>query len=110
LERQRFWNELRRRVDKETADKIVTEPSIEKSIALLRSFVAEPMRFGALFLVGDAAHIVTPTGAKGLNLAMSDVLMLSQAFNNFYIEKSEAGIDGYLNRALQRMWKAERFS
>jgi p-hydroxybenzoate 3-monooxygenase len=107
---ERFWNELKLRVDKETADKIITGPSIEKSIAPLRSFVAEPMRFGSLFLAGDAAHIVPPTGAKGLNLAMSDVRMLAQAFENFYIEKSEAGIDGYSNRALQRVWKVERFS
>jgi p-hydroxybenzoate 3-monooxygenase len=107
---ERFWNELKLRVDQETADKIITGPSIEKSIAPLRSFVAEPMRFGTLFLAGDAAHIVPPTGAKGLNLAMSDVRMLSQAFANFYTEKSEAGIDGYSNRALQRVWKVERFS
>jgi p-hydroxybenzoate 3-monooxygenase len=107
---ERFWNELKLRVDEETADKMITGPSIEKSIAPLRSFVAEPMRFGSLFLAGDAAHIVPPTGAKGLNLAMSDVRMLSQAFANFYTEKSEAGIDGYSNRALQRVWKVERFS
>jgi p-hydroxybenzoate 3-monooxygenase len=107
---ERFWNELKLRVDEETADKMITGPSIEKSIAPLRSFVAEPMRFGSLFLAGDAAHIVPPTGAKGLNLAMSDVRMLSQAFTNFYSEKSEAGIDGYSNRALQRVWKVERFS
>jgi p-hydroxybenzoate 3-monooxygenase len=106
----RFWDELRRRVDPETAEKIITGPSIEKSIAPLRSFVAEPMRFGSLFLAGDAAHIVPPTGAKGLNLAMSDVRMLSDALKDFYIEKSEAGIDGYSNRALNRIWQVERFS
>jgi p-hydroxybenzoate 3-monooxygenase len=107
---ERFWDELKRRLDEETADNIITGPSIEKSIAPLRSFVAEPMRFGSLFLAGDAAHIVPPTGAKGLNLAMSDVRMLSQAFRDFYIEKSESGIDGYSNRALQRIWRVERFS
>jgi p-hydroxybenzoate 3-monooxygenase len=106
----RFWDELKKRVDEETADRIITGPSIEKSIAPLRSFVSEPMRFGTLFLAGDAAHIVPPTGAKGLNLAMSDVRMLSQAFQDFYIEKSESGIDGYSNRALQRIWRVERFS
>jgi p-hydroxybenzoate 3-monooxygenase len=107
---QRFWDELRRRVDPETADKMVTGPSIEKSIAPLRSFVAEPMRFGSLFLAGDAAHIVPPTGAKGLNLAISDVRMLSEAFVDFYIEKSQAGVDDYSNRALSRVWRVERFS
>jgi p-hydroxybenzoate 3-monooxygenase len=106
----RFWDELRKRVDAETAEKIITGPSIEKSIAPLRSFVAEPMRFGSLFLAGDAAHIVPPTGAKGLNLAMSDVRMLSEAFKDFYLEKSNAGIDGYSERALKRVWKVERFS
>ena len=105
-----FWDELRARLDPELAERIVTGPSIEKSIAPLRSFVAEPMRFGRLFLAGDAAHIVPPTGAKGLNLAASDVKYLSDAFINFYIEKSNAGIDGYSKRALARVWKAERFS
>ena len=106
----RFWDELRRRVDPETAERIVTGPSIEKSIAPLRSFVAEPMRFGRLFLAGDAAHIVPPTGAKGLNLAASDVKYLSQAFIDFYGDRSEAGIDHYSARCLSRVWKAERFS
>ncbi len=106
----RFWDELRRRVDPETAEKIITGPSIEKSIAPLRSFVAEPMRFGSLFLAGDAAHIVPPTGAKGLNLAMSDVRMLSQAFQAYYLEKTETGVNGYSQRALQRIWQIERFS
>ena len=105
-----FWDELRLRVDPELADRITTGPSIEKSIAPLRSFVAEPMRFGRLFLAGDAAHIVPPTGAKGLNLAASDVKYLSDAFMDFYLEKSSAGIDGYSERALTRIWKAERFS
>ncbi|RYX94984.1 MAG: 4-hydroxybenzoate 3-monooxygenase [Comamonadaceae bacterium] len=106
----RFWDELRRRVDPDTASRIITGPSIEKSIAPLRSFVAEPMRFGRLFLAGDAAHIVPPTGAKGLNLAASDVKYLSQAFIDFYREKSGAGIDHYSALCLARVWKAERFS
>jgi p-hydroxybenzoate 3-monooxygenase len=107
---QRFWDELRRRLDPDLAARVVTGPSIEKSIAPLRSFVAEPMRFGRMFLAGDAAHIVPPTGAKGLNLAASDVHYLSQAFREFYGEKSSAGIDLYSARALARVWKAVRFS
>jgi p-hydroxybenzoate 3-monooxygenase len=106
----RFWDELKRRVDPDLAGRIVTGPSIEKSIAPLRSFVAEPMRFGRLFLAGDAAHIVPPTGAKGLNLAASDVKYLSSAFVEHYRERSSAGIDHYSDRALRRVWKAERFS
>ena len=107
---QRFWDELRRRLDDEAADRLVTGPSIEKSIAPLRSFVAEPMRHGRLFLAGDAAHIVPPTGAKGLNLAASDVHYLSEAFIEFYRAGSSAGIDGYSQRCLRRVWKAVRFS
>jgi p-hydroxybenzoate 3-monooxygenase len=107
---QRFWDELRLRVDPETADGIITGPSIEKSIAPLRSFVVEPIRFGRLFLAGDAAHIVPPTGAKGLNLAISDVRMLAQALSEYYLDKSEAGVDGYSQRALARIWQVERFS
>ena len=91
-------------------ERLVTGPSIEKSIAPLRSFVAEPMRFGRLFLAGDAAHIVPPTGAKGLNLAASDVRYLSQALVEHYAEKSDAGLEHYSARALARVWKAERFS
>ena len=106
----RFWDELRRRVDAETAERLVTGPSIEKSIAPLRSFVAEPLRFGRLFLAGDAAHIVPPTGAKGLNLALNDVGCLADALIEFYGERSEAGIDHYSDRVLKRVWKAERFS
>lgn len=107
---ERFWDELRRRLDPELASKIVTGPSIEKSIAPLRSFVAEPMRFGRLFLAGDAAHIVPPTGAKGLNLAATDVKYLSGAFIEYFKEKSPAGVDTYSDRCLRRVWKAERFS
>ena len=106
----RFWDELRRRIDPELAAKIVTGPSIEKSIAPLRSFVAEPMRFGSLFLAGDASHIVPPTGAKGLNLAASDVKMLSGGLIQHYQDKSSHGLDSYSERALRRIWKAERFS
>ncbi|MEO7761953.1 MAG: 4-hydroxybenzoate 3-monooxygenase [Casimicrobiaceae bacterium] len=105
-----FWDELRRRLDPEAAESMITGPSIEKSIAPLRSFVAEPMRFGRLFLAGDAAHIVPPTGAKGLNLAASDVRYLSRALIDFYRERSSAGIDGYSQTCLRRVWKAERFS
>ncbi|WP_230530945.1 4-hydroxybenzoate 3-monooxygenase [Microvirga roseola] len=106
----RFWDELRRRVDGETAESLMTGPSIEKSIAPLRSFVAEPLRFGRLFLAGDAAHIVPPTGAKGLNLAATDVGVLAEALVEFYAERSSAGIDFYSARVLSRVWKAERFS
>ena len=106
----RFWDELKRRLDREAVDNLVTGPSIEKSIAPLRSFVAEPMRFGRMFLAGDAAHIVPPTGAKGLNLAASDVHYLSHALREFYAEKSSAGIDAYSSTALARVWKAVRFS
>jgi len=106
----RFWDELKRRLDPAAVAKLVTGPSIEKSIAPLRSFVAEPMRFGTMFLAGDAAHIVPPTGAKGLNLAASDVHYLSRAFRDYYDEKSSAGIDGYSSMALARVWKAVRFS
>src|SRR5690606_15310885 len=93
-----------------TAAEVQTGPSIEKSIAPLRSFVAEPLRFGKLFLAGDAAHIVPPTGAKGLNLAMSDVGVLADALIEHYAERSAAGIDAYSTRVLGRIWKAERFS
>jgi len=107
---ERFWDELKRRLDPDMASRIVTGPSIEKSIAPLRSFVAEPLRFGRLFLAGDAAHIVPPTGAKGLNLAASDVKYLSGGLIEYYQEKSSAGIDSYSERALRRIWRAERFS
>ncbi|WP_025595014.1 4-hydroxybenzoate 3-monooxygenase [Agrobacterium tumefaciens] len=107
---ERFWDEIRRRLPENHADALVTGPSFEKSIAPLRSFVCEPMRFGRLFLAGDAAHIVPPTGAKGLNLAASDVHYLSEALIEFYREGSEAGIDSYSQKALSRVWKAVRFS
>jgi p-hydroxybenzoate 3-monooxygenase len=107
---ERFWDELRRRLDQKAADTIITGPSIEKSIAPLRSFVAEPMRFGRMFLVGDAAHIVPPTGAKGLNLAASDAHYLACALREYYDEKSSDGIDHYSSTALTRVWKAVRFS
>jgi p-hydroxybenzoate 3-monooxygenase len=107
---ERFWEELRLRLDDEARRALVTGPSLEKSIAPLRSFVAEPMRFGQLLLAGDASHIVPPTGAKGLNLAASDVYYLSQALAEFYRQKSTAGLDHYSARALARVWKAERFS
>lgn len=105
-----FWDELRRRLDRDAAQMMVIGASIEKSIAPLRSFVAEPMRFGRLFLAGDAAHIVPPTGAKGLNLAASDVRYLSRALIEALTERSNAGIDHYSEICLRRVWKAERFS
>ena len=105
-----FWDELRRRLPPEVADNVTTGPSLEKSIAPLRSFVAEPMRFGRLFLAGDAAHIVPPTGAKGLNLAASDVGYLAAALREHYAERCDAGIAAYSDRCLRRVWKAERFS
>ncbi len=107
---QRFWDELSERLDDESRQHLVTGPSIEKSIAPLRSFVTEPMRFGKMFLAGDAAHIVPPTGAKGLNLAASDIAYLSSALIEFYTEASEQGIEQYSEKCLQRVWKAERFS
>ncbi|MBO9629412.1 MAG: 4-hydroxybenzoate 3-monooxygenase [Shinella sp.] len=106
----RFWDELRRRLPAHHAAAMVTGPSFEKSIAPLRSFVAEPMRFGRLFLVGDAAHIVPPTGAKGLNLAASDVHYLASGLIEHYEDRSNAGLDAYSHKALARVWKAVRFS
>ena len=105
-----FWQELRLRLDDAGRARLVTGPSLEKSIAPLRSFVSEPMRFGRMFLAGDAAHIVPPTGAKGLNLAATDVKYLSAALIEFYREKTDAGIDNYSARCLRRVWRAERFS
>jgi p-hydroxybenzoate 3-monooxygenase len=105
-----FWEELKRRLDPRAAADLVTGPSIEKSIAPLRSFVAEPMRFGRLFLAGDAAHIVPPTGAKGLNLAASDVRYLFDGLVEHYRTGRSTGLDAYSERALKRVWMAERFS
>jgi p-hydroxybenzoate 3-monooxygenase len=105
-----FWAELRLRLDDEGRERLVTGPSLEKSIAPLRSFVSEPLRFGRLFLAGDAGHIVPPTGAKGLNLAATDVKYLASAFVEHYRERSDAGIDHYSERSLRRVWRAERFS
>lgn len=106
----RFWDELRRRLDRAAAAALVTGPSIEKSIAQLRSFVAEPMRFGRLFLAGDAAHIVPPTGAKGLNLAVADVRALARALVEIYAGASTSALDAYSQTCLNRVWKAQRFS
>jgi len=107
---ERFWAELKRRLDARVAERLVTGISIEKSIAPLRSFVVEPMRFGRLFLAGDAAHIVPPTGAKGLNLAASDVRYLSRALIGFYRNGDAGELDRYSERCLRRVWLAERFS
>ena len=107
---ERFWKELTRRLPREAAERLQTGAAIEKSIAPLRSFVAEPLRFGRLFLAGDAGHIVPPTGAKGLNLAASDVHYLAEALISHYLERDKTGLDGYSARALARVWKAERFS
>jgi p-hydroxybenzoate 3-monooxygenase len=107
---QAFWDELRLRLDPEAREHLVTGPSIEKSIAPLRSFVTEPLRFGRMFLAGDAGHIVPPTGAKGLNLAATDVKYLLNGLVEYYQDKSEAGIDRYSELALKRIWRAERFS
>jgi p-hydroxybenzoate 3-monooxygenase len=105
-----FWDELRKRLPLEVADAVTTGPSLEKSVAILRSFVAEPLRLGSLFLCGDAGHIVPPTGAKGLNLAVSDVFYLCEALSEHYADKSDAGLRAYSSRALARVWKAQRFS
>lgn len=107
---QRFWNELRLRMPADVAAAVITGPSIEKSIAPLRSFVVEPLRFGQLFLVGDAAHIVPPTGAKGLNLAAADVRILYQALVDRYRTGGTQLLDRYSEQCLRRIWMAERFS
>lgn len=106
----RFWEELRCRLDVDTASRLITGKSIEKSIAPLRSFVAEPMRWGSLFLAGDAAHIVPPTGAKGLNLAAADVKLLASALSDWYRLGQSRAMDTYSERSLRRIWKAERFA
>jgi len=105
-----FWDELKHRLPEDAAAKIVTGPSIEKTIAPLRSYVAEPMRYGNLFLAGDAAHIVPPTGAKGLNSAASDIYYLFHGLLDHYKKHDDSGLEGYSDRALARVWKAERFS
>ena len=105
-----FWEELKPRLDDEARERLVTGPSIEKSIAPLRSFVAEPMRFGRLFLAGDAAHIVPPTGAKGLNLAVSDVFYLSRALTEAYRRDNTHYLEAYSDTALRRVWGAARMS
>lgn len=106
----KFWDEFMKRIPVEVAGKFTPGPSIEKSIAPLRSFVAEPLRYGNLLLAGDAAHIVPPTGAKGLNLAASDVFYLFEALCNYYQDRNNKGLDQYSERALRRIWKSERFS
>ncbi len=105
-----YFDELRRRLDPATAETLETGPALEIGAAALRSFVAEPLRFNRLFLVGDAGHIVPPTGAKGLNLAASDAFYLSEAIREFYEERSSAGLEGYSDRALRRVWRTVRFS
>ncbi len=107
---ERFWDELETRLGPDIARGVTRGPAIEKSIAPLRSFVSEPMRRGRLFLAGDAAHIVPPTGAKGLNLAASDIVYLSEALIGWFGRGDTAGVDGYSARALRRIWKTERFS
>jgi p-hydroxybenzoate 3-monooxygenase len=107
---ERFWDEFLKRIPADVAGKFNPGASIEKSIAPLRSFVAEPLRYGNLLLAGDSAHIVPPTGAKGLNLAASDVFYLFEAFCNYYQDHNSKGLDQYSERALRRIWKSERFS
>jgi len=105
-----FWAELKQRLPADVAAGLITGPSIEKSIAPLRSFVAEPMRYGNMFLAGDAAHIVPPTGARGLNSAASDIYYLYHAVVDHYEKGDDGGLETYSDRALARIWKAQRFS
>jgi p-hydroxybenzoate 3-monooxygenase len=105
-----FWAELKQRLPEEVAGRLITGPSVEKSVAPLRSFVAEPMSYGRLFLAGDAAHIVPPTGARGLNSAASDIYYLYHALLAHYRKGDESGLEGYSAKALARIWKAQRFS
>ena len=107
---ERFWDELCVRLGPEAGARVVRGPSFEKSITPLRSLVSEPLRYGRLFLAGDAAHIVPPTGAKGLNLAVSDVIMLAEALGEYFETGADSALDRYSARALARVWKAERFS
>lgn len=106
----RFWETLKARLPRAVSDRLVTGPSIEKLVTPLHSWVSEPLRHGRLFLAGDAAHIVPPTGAKGLNLAISDVVYLADALAGFYATGRETGLEEYSGRALARVWKAVRFS
>jgi len=106
----KFWEELKCRLPADVAARLITGPSIEKSIAPLRSFVAEPMRYGNMFLAGDAAHIVPPTGARGLNSAASDIYYLYHAMVAHYKNGDDTGLDNYSAKALARVWKAQRFS
>jgi len=106
----RFWEELKLRLPEEPSSRVVTGPSIDKIITPLRRWVQEPMRHGSLFLAGDVAHVVPPTGAKGLNLAISDVVYLSRALADHYANGSSTGLDHYSETALARVWKAVRFS
>jgi p-hydroxybenzoate 3-monooxygenase len=106
----RFWDELKRRLPASVTANLITGPSIEKSIAPLRSFVAEPMRYGNMFLAGDAAHIVPPTGARGLNSAASDIYYLYHAMLDHYQKGDDAGLEAYSGKALSRVWKGQRFS
>lgn len=106
----RFWEALQTRLPEEATKSLVTGPSIEKSVTPLRSWVSEPLRHGRLLLAGDAGHIVPPTGAKGLNLAISDVVYLADALSDYYSNGTESGLDEYSDRALARVWKAVRFS
>ncbi len=105
-----FWTELKKRLPKDVADKLETGPSIEKSIAPLRSYVCETMRYGNMFLAGDAAHIVPPTGARGLNSAASDIYYLYHALLDHYNDNDQSGLDAYEKKALARVWKGQRFS
>ncbi len=107
---EEIWKELKRRVSPETAAKLQTGRVFEKGVTAMRSFVVEPMQFGRLFLSGDAAHIVPPTGAKGMNLAVADVLFFSRALESFYKTKSTNLLEGYTKKCLSRIWKAQRFS
>jgi p-hydroxybenzoate 3-monooxygenase len=107
---QRIWDELRLRLGGDAAARLETGPSLEKGVTPMRSFVAAPMRFGRLFLAGDAAHIVPPTGAKGLNLAVADVRVLARALAEFYASGRTGLIETYSDTCLRRVWKAQRFS
>src|SRR6202049_1715849 len=106
----RIWEELRARLAGDDGLDVAEGEIFQKGVTPMRSFVAEPMRYGSLFLAGDAAHIVPPTGAKGMNLAIADVSVLAQALDEFYTLGSTAGLDGYSDTCLRRVWKTQRFS